>query len=214
MVVDEAGQRPAGEGGEEQLSVLLRGSQKMTTTFPRRSFVEPNRELAEGNNEEQEEEEESSIDFARYTSPCFEAVSNEEFTEEALEGFQNGACFDANGEIRTFYGGCFESSEDLLTNYNDGTDSKILPLEIGFDFELYLSKATANTGEAIDSLEGIMIEHMGAIAGLKDCASETHEQVRRRDLAKQYHDFTDGELDKFLAVSSEPISKYDSELGK
>ena len=73
---------------------------------------------------------------------------------------------------------------------------------------------------AVEYLETIVLEHLSEVVGLtrRDCddgsSSSSSSNSSSRNTAGYHHDFNDNELDRMMAISSDPVDLLDPDYGK
>jgi hypothetical protein len=70
---------------------------------------------------------------------------------------------------------------------------------------------------AVEYLETIVLEHLSEVVGLtrRDCdVGGGSSSSSSRNTGRYHHDFTDNELDRMMAISSDPVDVLDPDCGK
>lgn len=133
-------------------------------------------------------EEDNDLFYDVFENPCgtMEA-SNEEFTPEMIDGISKCE--------KNFYGGCFESVEEVeLTQTYGALYEMILP----FDYELYYRDG-GNSIISMRHIEAVIVKHLGLTFGLDKCLADgqgrrVYESSNKGSIAEQ----------RTLAFLSEP----------
>ena len=199
----------------------LMDSKSSASTFSLRRVALPTDPLLR---QLQTDEDEDDTQFSVYKSPCTIEVSNDLFT--AAEYDEMEIC------EQTFYGKDCNIVEDETTTpfevmSNRGDDSSIHQLNVTFDYELHYDP-DANIKRALASLEATMVQHLAFATRLDDCSDKEgrgkerlRRLQRRRNLQQGNKEegsgssaiFTDTELSRIQAISSEPIDIQDKDWG-
>lgn len=169
--------------------------------------------------------------FDLYESPCLLKASNDAFDYQDYQEF--GLMCNA-----TFFGGC--NYDNMTALQQDLKSDSVVEWTIVFDYEIYY---TGDPIPAVEQVENIILEHLSEITGLNGCSGEKHNAgadsttqtgsvtssrvtndrqaealidkgYRRRKTTEYTHDFTEEELSRMMAISSDPTDLLDPDHSK
>jgi hypothetical protein len=164
--------------------------------------------------------------FDLYESPCLLKASNDAFDYQDYQEF--GLMCSEN-----FFGGCnYDNMTDLQQDLNS---ESVVEWTIVFDYEIYY---TGDPIPAVDHVETIILEHLSATTGLNGCSAKesnitvptvsltssgavngagglaTDIGYRRRQTMEYIHDFSEEELSRMMALSSDPNNMLDPDYSE